>query len=108
MVRLLMVVFVSLVSMVSHANICSQLYNDKGVAFRYEVLGQSYSLKGYQRSPIFVNGLDYHYRLLGGGLKVSSTEVSLDYPGRFSYRVEKTVEHNKKHCDVVFMILISH
>ncbi len=108
MFRGLIVLFVLMVSVTAKAEICSQLYNEKGVAFRYEVLGKSYSLKGYQRSQIFVNGLDYHYRLLGGSMHVGPDGVSAGWPGRFSYSVSELSGHSKRHCHVVYLINIRH
>ena len=108
MYRYLVLFCLFIMSFGASADICSQLYNEKGVAFHYEVLGKSYSLKGYERSQIFVNGLDYHYRLLGGSLHVGPEGISSDWPGRFSYYVSELSGHSKRHCSVVYLISISH
>jgi hypothetical protein len=100
--------FMSVIFIGASADICSQLYNENGVAFHYEVLGKGYSLRGYERSQIFTNGLDYHYRLLGGSLHVRPDGVFSDKLGHFSYNVYANDKTHKKHCTVVYVIAISH
>lgn len=92
----------------AEAAVCSELYNNKGVAIHYNVLGQSYTLKGYQRTPIFSSNLDYHYRLLGGSLQVSRSGVTSDYSGHFSYSVIETSAHHKSHCETTYLISVTH